>query len=151
MKKKAFLLLSCCLTGLLAARAESCLVLQLRDGQSFSYVLNDKPVMTFAEGTLTMKSADAEATFGLADIENFHFADKENSIRKVDDVNHQFSYLDGVISVEGIQEQVVLTNAAGQLLHSTRSGQPFTFDLKGQPQGTYLMRIGHQSVKLYHK
>lgn len=151
MKKITFLFLIFCLSGLLRLRAESCLVLQLRDGTLLSYVLSEKPVITFEEDKLMLKSDFAGAVFELVNIENFHFADTENGIREVLANERRFTFVDGVVSVVGATDPVMLTNLAGHTLHTTRSGQTFTYDLKNQPKGTYLMRIGHESIKLYNK
>lgn len=151
MKKITFLFLIFCLSGLLRLRAESCLVLQLRDGTLLSYVLSEKPVITFEEDKLMLKSDFAGAVFELVNIENFHFADTENGIREVQANERRFTFVDGLVSVQGHQDQVLLTDLSGHLLHSTSRGQTFTYDLKNQPRGTYLMRIGHESIKLYNK
>lgn len=150
MKKISIFLLAG-LAGWLSAHAESKLVILMRDGGTHSYMLSQQPTMTFGTGTMTMKSADAEATFELAEVENFHFEDTENSIHSVKDDERLFSYVNGIITVEGQQGQVLLTDLAGRQLHASDKGQSFTFNLKGQPQGTYLLRIGQQIIKLYHK
>ncbi len=151
MKKRVFLLLTLALACIAALRAESCLVLQMRSGQLYSYVLNQQPVITFGDGTVTMKSAGAEATFELTDIENFHFTDTESAIRAVSSVETRFTYLNGIVTVEGSEGLVVMTDVAGRLLSGNINGQTCTFDLSHQPQGTYLLRMGQQSIRLYNK
>lgn len=151
MRKLTFLFLLFTLSGLLKLRAESCLVLQLRDGHTLSYVLSEKPIITFEEDKLMLKSDYAGAVFELANIENFHFDDTENGIRALSANERRFSYVEGVITVEGTQDSVILTDLAGHPLHTTRQGQTFTYDLSNQPKGTYLIRIGHESIKLYNK
>lgn len=151
MKRLSTLLLFVGLMGWLSARAESCLVLLMRDGQTHSYVLSQQPRMTFGEGTLTMTAAEAEATFLLADVENFHFVDQEAAIRQVKAEGHCFGYVNGMLTVQGHEGAVMLTDLKGVLLASTPAGQPFAYDLKSQPKGTYVLRIGKQSIKLYNK
>ena len=151
MKKRVSLLLSFTLACIAAMRAESCLMLQMRSGQLYSYVLNQQPVMTFGEGTVTMKSAGAEATFELTDIDNFHFTDTESGIRAVSNVETRFTYLNGIVTVEGSEGHAVMTDLAGRLLNGKINGHTCSFDLNHQPQGTYLLWMGQQSIKLYHK
>lgn len=149
--KKFFYLLTIGLCGWFSANAESQLVLQMRNGQMHTYVLSQQPAMSFGEGTLIMNSSDAEATFPLADIEKFYFTDHDSGISAVNDEGRRFAYIEGVIMVDGQVGSVELTTLAGHRLHATQSGEAFYFDLKDQPQGTYLLRIGQQCIKLYHK
>lgn len=151
MKKKVFLLLSLCLTFFLPAQAETCLVIQMRDGQTHSYVLSQQPSITFGEGTMILKSSEAESAFLLAEIENYHFAQEETELRATSSNERRFSCIGGIIMVEGSQEPVLLSDLNGHVLHTCQRGETFTFDLHRQPQGTYLLRIGSQSIKLYHQ
>ncbi len=151
MKKKVLLLLSLCLTFLLSAQAETCLVLQMRDGQTHSYALSQQPALTFSEGAMTLKTSEAEASFLLAEIENYHFDQEETELRATSSNERRFSYIGGNIEVEGSQDPVVLSDLNGRILHTSARGESFKFDLQRQPQGTYLLRIGSQSIKLYHK
>lgn len=148
---KHFFFLSLGLASWLIARAESCLMLELRDGTTHSYVLSQQPTITFGDGTLVMHAAEAEASFALAEVEKFHFAEQENGIPAIRDDERRFTFVNGVIRIDGVHEAVVLTNLAGQVLSADTSGQAFSFDLNTQPVGTYLLRIGQQAVKLYHQ
>lgn len=151
MKKKVLLLLSFCLTCLLSAQAETCLMLQMRDGQTHSYVLSQQPVLTFSEGAMTLKTSEAEASFLLTEIENYHFAQEETELRTMSTNERRFSYIGGIVKVEGGQDPVLLSDLNGRILHTAQRGETFSFDLHRQQQGTYLLRIGSLSIKLYHK
>lgn len=137
----------------LSAWAESCLVLQMRDGNQHLFVLSQQPRLSFAEGSLIMTSAEAEAAFALSDIENFHFADQDMAIGRVEANDSRFSFVQGQLTIEGFAGLVTICDANGRTVCSMQAGgqTPFGFNLGDCPKGAYMVRFGQHVVKLYNK
>ena len=144
----ALLILS--VVGCLTASAQNALVLETNDGKTYSYVLAEKPRLTFNETEMLIASADASASFTRTDIKNFRFEEVEvDAIRDVKTDGQRMSYLHGVVTVDGT-DKVILYDISGRQILSKRAadGESVTIDLNNQPSGTYIVRSGKQSLKV---
>lgn len=140
--------------SLMGVRAESCLQLSMKDGSTHDYVLTQQPRIAFASDSLHITSPDAEATFALADIQDFHFADVDmQGIAPVHDRQQRLAFVQGVVTIEGYEGQVSLTDLSGRTLMTAVAtrGQSLSLDLTRYPQGAYIIRLGRQSLKLMTK
>ncbi len=136
--------------GCLTASAQNALVLETNDGKTYSYVLAEKPRLTFSETEMLITSADASASFTRTDIKNFRFEEVEvDAISDVKTDGQRMSYLGGVVTVQGA-ENVILYDISGRQIMSKRAAGngSVSIDLSSQPQGTYIVRSGKQSLKV---
>lgn len=134
------------LACLFVARAESSLVLELRDGTTHSYVLSEQPRVSFADGSLVMTATGAETRYAISEVENFHFADV-SALPVVSAEAWRVRCVGGVLTVEGYIGEVVVTDVSGRIVYQGKAG---SIDLGQQPRGTYLVRVGRQMVKLFN-
>ncbi len=135
--------------GCLNASAQNALVLETNDGKTYSYVLAKKPQLTFNATEMLITSADASASFTRTDIKNFHFEEVADAIKSAKADSQRMSYLHGVVTVDGA-ENVILYDISGRQIMTKRAanGESVTIDLNSQPQGTYIVRSGKQSLKV---
>lgn len=150
MKKVTLLLIVLFVAAILPLSAQNCLVLLLRDGSQYSYLLAEKPQVTFTGGEVKVQSASLQTSVPLSEVQNFHFADAESGIPALTDNECRIAYTDGVVTVEGCEGNISLFDLSGRLLLSSQSvdGQPVTFDLKQQTAPVFVLRAGRQSLKL---
>lgn len=106
----------------LEVAAEEMLVLRLRGGGEVSYVLAEKPVMTFSGGQMVVTSADGQAEYALGDVEEFRFADRPSAIADVKTNEVRFVRLPGggarIYGVTG-ESDVMVFDAGGRAVPAT--------------------------------
>lgn len=147
---KSLVVLFLSATGCLEASAQSGLVLETNDGKTYSYVLAEQPRITFNETDLIITAADANASFSRAEIKNFRFEDIALDIKDVTNGKSQkMTYLNGIVTVEA-SSNVALYDISGKLLMNKKAnnGENVTINLNNQPNGTYIVRSGKQSLKV---
>ena len=137
----------------MSLRAQHALVVQMRSGETHSFVLSEQPRLTFESDVMCVASRGAETRLAMAEIENFHFADQSAAIPAVASDETRFTFIGGQVAVEGCRGPIVMTDAAGRQIHavSATSDGSCRFDLSVQPAGTYLLRMGRQSVKIFNR
>lgn len=153
MRKALVLSFFLFMTSLLSVQAANCLVLQLRDGTTYTYVLEQQPRITFADNTLLVKSEQAETTASLPDVQDFHFADIDLGISPVLTEEVRFAFTGKQASIQGYKGLVILTDLQGRQLQAVHADKEHvaSFDMAQFPQGTYLLCYGKQCIKLYNK
>ena len=106
----------------LEVAAEEMLVLRLRSGGEVSYVLAERPVMTFSGGQMVVTSADGQAEYALGDVEEFRFADRPSAIADVKTNEVRFVRLPGggarIYGVAG-ESDVMVFDAGGRAVPAT--------------------------------
>lgn len=130
------------------AMAQSCLVVQLKDGSAHYYVLAEQPKITFQGTTLDIAAAEAQTQIDLVEVQDFHFTDQPDGIANIKGGDTRFSYLNNVVRVSGV-DGISIYDTAGNLITSAKgSGSETVIDLNSQPAGTYIVRMGSRSVKV---
>lgn len=150
MRKSLFLSIFLLLFCFLPAWAQTCLVVELRDGNVYSYQLDQKPTVTFHDSQIHIESAAVETDVPMADVLNFHFADAESDMRSVAANEMRITYVGGRVTVTGFEGRVALYDLNGRCLQSAESkaGGSVGFDLGSESGSVFLLRAGRQCVKL---
>lgn len=153
MKRILLITLVLSLTALTDLLAESCLVVLMRDGSQHAYVLSQQPRLSFADGQLALASADAEASFPLSDIENFHFADVETSVPAINPDECRLAYIGGRLTITGLTGRLTIHDLTGRLVYEVTSttAAPVGYELGQCPKGAYIVRYGRQVITLYNR
>ena len=146
MKKTLLSLLI--LLGSMPVWAEgSALRILLTNGETAYYILSEKPTITFGETTMQVKANNATTEYQRAEVENFTFVDK-NTLASIDELAEgatAFQYQDNTIQVAGAPIEVY--NGAGKLVKQGIG----TVSLNDQPQGTYVVKMKQQTIKVLKK
>lgn len=150
MKKNFLLVLMLCLSSFLPLRAESCLIVQLRNGNTESFLLSQKPEITFNEGEMQIRSTQAEAAFSITEILDFHFADETAGIPEIEANEQRITIAHGIVNIDGVNGQVSLCDISGKMLLTYPAQGNAHLDLNQFPKGVYLLSVGHKTIKLFN-
>ena len=120
----------------------SALLITFTDGTTASYVLSEKPRVTFGQGTLLITSAGASAEYERATISRFTFVDAaELGIGSLTEGSVAFEY----VRLAGAPIEVFTTGGT-LIVRGTDS-----VSLSGLPSGIYVVRSGRHTVKIVKK
>ena len=115
----------------------SALLITFTDGTTASYVLSEKPRVTFGQGTLLITSAT---------VSRFTFVDAaELGIGPLTEGSMAFEYDGTTVRMAGAPIEVFTTGGT-LLVRGTGS-----VSLSGQPSGIYVVRSGRHTVKVVKK
>lgn len=149
----ATLLLLCATLSAAAADAEM-LVVIMHDGTQHSYVLADKPRVTFDGTQMNINSQSLSDTYTVSDVRKFVFQDDATAIAPVVAGEQRITFTDGAnILLEGLKAgtQVALYDLSGHTLATTQAtadGQA-TLSLSSHTAGVYVVSVaGGRSFKL---
>lgn len=149
----AMLLLFCATLTTAAAEAEMLIVI-MQDGTQHSYVLTDKPKVTFDGTQMNINSAQLSDAYTISEVKKFVFADDASAIAPVAAGEQRVTFTDGTnVVLEGLNAgtQVSLYDLAGHALATVKAngeGQA-TLSLETQAAGVYVVSVsGGKSFKL---
>ncbi len=156
MKRLKMLFLAALLLPLSALAAETTLVVELTTGQTASYVLQDKPVLTIEGTLLKIKTETVQTDYERSQVKRFYFTGdhtglketlKDALVYKQTDADH--------LEINGLSQgdRIMVCDMAGRQCGSiSRSGDTATISLSGQQKGVYLVRVGKsQTIKIVKK
>lgn len=139
----------------LAEETTTSLVLTFNDETTASYNLATQPVVTFDETNLIITAESVETKYARADVKEFHFAISTDGIHSVNaGTTLAFRYVDNqTIELSGTEGQKAeLYSADGKLIRSTQAQNGVcTLSVRDCASGNYIVRAGHQSIKVLKK
>lgn len=137
--------------------AQNTLTIHQKDGQQFSFGFEEKPVVSFTDVALAIKSTKVEVQYELAKVAKFTFddvADVVNAI-KADDVNASITLDEYSVSIIGAKADatVHLIASDGKQLQTYRTDQDgsLSFSIADLPQGTYIIASESLTCKILKK
>lgn len=144
----------------MAANAEVLIVEQNKENsqetEKTCYDLGDKPVLTYSEANLVVKTNIASAEFPLGKVAKYYFAESDPT--GIVTTQGKMGYL--FVTEEGVRMtgfepslQVKLYTVSGQFLQEYRTSEEGSLEisLKGQPQGVYLIQLNTTTIKVIKK
>ena len=136
--------------------AETTLIVELTTGQTASYVLQDKPVLTMEGTLLKITTETVQTDYERSLVKRFYFtgdftdvkeALKETLVYKQTDADH--------LEISGLSQgdRITICDMAGRQCGSiSRTGNTAVVSLSGQQRGVYLIRVGKsQTIKFVKK
>ena len=144
------------LLGLMSINAAAThLTVELKAGNKYSFLLADKPVITFSNGDLVV-NGDAETSYSIDGVKNFHFTEGDASgVESLSVGDIRIVSLDNAtIQVQNLEKSSVVTlvNVSGVVLSSVKA------DAEGsaivslpQAKGVYILSVGSKSFKIIRK
>lgn len=148
------MLLLFCTTISAAAADNTMLTVILTDGTQQSYVLADRPRVTFDESQMHIDAAQLSDTYAISAVKKFVFADDATAIADVVAGEQRLTFVDGKnVLLEGLAPgtTVALYDLSGHTLATTQVGAEgkASVSIEQQKAGVYVVGVaGGKSFKL---
>lgn len=137
--------------------AQNTLTIHQKDGQQFSYGFGEKPVVSFTDNNLIIKSSNVEVNYELANLSKFTFDEKDtgvdeikyktdNASIKLDEYTVKISHSkpDITVSVIGSDGKTIKT-------YKTDTEGYVSFSINDFPDGLYIISTESLTVKIIRK
>lgn len=144
------------LLGLMSINAAAThLTVELKAGNKYSFLLADKPVITFSNGDLVV-NGDAETSYSIDGVKNFHFTEGDASgVESLSVGDIRIVSLDNAtIQVQNLEKSSVVTlvNVSGVVLSSVKAdAEGYATVSLPQAKGVYVLSVGAKSFKIIRK
>ena len=156
---KKFVFLVCLSLGALnCGAAVKYMTVELTSGSKYSFLLADKPVVTYESGDLVVNGS-AETSYAISGVKDYHFTENDESTLSGETLtsaeNGCFIFENnGVVSVRNAKASanVALVNVNGVVLAKTVADEGGSAEIKlPELKGVYILTIEKQSFKLIRK
>lgn len=151
-------LLLCFLVALLVCPvfSQNTLTIHQKDGQQFSFGFADKPVVTYTENDLVLKTTKTELHYPLSSLAKFTFTDIEDAVAPIKESNSAQLVLDNfVVSITGTNPGITVSviGTDGKILatYKTDDNGGVTFSVAELPEGTYVIKSESLTCKILKK
>lgn len=155
MKLKSFLcafLLGC---GMWVHAASSHMIVELSSGDKYSFLLNDKPVITFSDD-LFVVNGNATTSYALSDVKSYYFGDGSGVLSGVmEELSFQVLLAgESTLQINHASANVPirLVSVKGEVLSSVNSDHAGSATIElPHTKGVYLIVVGNRSFKVIRK
>ena len=137
--------------------AQNTLTIHQKDGQQFSFGFEDKPVITYTDTDLVLKTANTDVQFPLAALAKLTFIDVEDAVIPIkQDGNAAQLELDNyTVSINGAKAGITVTVIGSDSktvgTYKTDSNGSITFSIADLPQGLYIINSENLTCKVLKK
>lgn len=137
--------------------SQNTLTIHQKDGQQFSFGFDDKPVITYTDTDLVLKTTRTEVQYPLASVAKFTFIDVEDAVIPVkqDSNAAKLELVNYMVSITGAKAGITVTviGADGKTLgnYKTDSEGSVTFSIADLPQGLYIIKSEDLTCKILKK
>ncbi len=150
------LLLTALLLPLSALAQETTLVVELNDGKTANFLLEEQPVLTMNGTKLFIATDRVQTSYERADIKHFFFTGKGSDIKLLPGKTVVFKQISSdQLEITGLSEKdaIVVFDIAGKQQGSvSRTDNSAVVSLSGQQKGIYLIKVGKsQTIKFIKK
>lgn len=141
----------------ISATPKNTLTVHQKDGQSFSFGFEEKPVVTFDDSILIINSTKTQLSYELSLISKFSFDDREDDVNSIIAFKPmpQISLDEYVVSISGAKADIIvrLINSEGKQIQSYKTDQEGSvkFSIADQSKGTYIIVSESLTVKILKK
>lgn len=147
---------TCLLIGASSSFATvSYMTVELKAGDKYSFLLTDKPVVTFNSGDLVV-NGDAETSYSIEGVKNFHFTEGDaTGAETLSSGEMRIASLDGsTIQVQNIGNGSIATlvNVSGKIISSSKADSEGSATISlPQTKGVYILSADGKSFKIIRK
>ena len=149
MKKLLFAIVA--MLGSIPGMAGSSVLIHLADSTVIVCSLDRKPQMTFGDKTVTLSSLEgAVGEWSFADVESWTFADVEDGVGEIRIEKAQILIDGDKLTVTGTgADKISVYDAGGRLVNPSlqATDSAVSFSIKALSKGTYMLKVGNNSVK----
>jgi len=152
MKKIFVILFGILLSSAIYAQEKNALVIKLTDGNTHTFVLSEKPVVTFPDENIAVNGS-ASTTYLRSEVEKFYFVDDGSGIESIGNDNVTFYYVDGEnVRISGLKDKTTVSVASldGKIISTPKCDGTgsVSISLENQPKGIYIISFGGRNVKI---
>ena len=124
-----------------------------KDKSTVLFALAEKPVTTFSNNMLVIKTSTATVEYPLAEVQRYTYEGVETGIESIDSDNGVLVKQEkNKLSLRNLKagEEVLLYSSSGSLLQIVKSNgtEPVVISLSSRPQGVYIVKSGNETIKL---
>ena len=124
-----------------------------KDKSTVLFALAEKPVTTFSNNMLVIKTSTATVEYPLAEVQRYTYEGVETGIESIDSDNGVLVKQEkNKLSLRNLKagEEVRLYSSSGSLLQIVKSNgtEPVVISLSSRPQGVYIVKSGNETIKL---
>ena len=124
-----------------------------KDKSTVLFALAEKPVTTFSNNMLVIKTSTATVEYPLAEVQRYTYEGVETGIESIDsDYGVLVKQEKNKLSLANLKAgaEVRLYNSSGSLLQIVKSNgtEPVVISLSSRPQGVYIVKSGNEIIKL---
>lgn len=124
---------------------QTALKLSMLDGSTFSYLLEEQPVLTVEDENVNIATSDASASYKRADVKDFTFVKEPSGIKEITDSKSYISYDGRSIVVPG--NEITIYSLSGSRVAAARE----SVNVESLPAGTYVATAGKHTLKFIKK
>ena len=129
------------------------LVVETKDHVQTTYMLSERPEVTFVGNSLRITSAYANVTYNLLDVQRFTFETRSvTGVSELRDEQAAIDYDDGQLIVSGIKQgaSVGIYSMDGKMVKQLQASHSGTFriSLSSLPQGMYIVKADNVTYKI---
>ncbi len=131
------------------------MTIEKKNGEKYSFLLEDSPVITYSDGNLVVNGND-KTSFAIADVKNYHFSEEnETGVKESHvDVLRIVNIDENTLQIQNASafEKVMLVQSNGKLFSVTTSDSEGTANVTLPDQkGVYVLVVGIKSIKIIRK
>lgn len=141
--KKYLILLAMMFMGNVVRADNSALRINLDGGTTATYILASKPVVTYEEGNVTIKNAELEDTYPLAEVKSFAFVNNVTSLQSVGDGDVTYRFVNNMFTCDG--HDISVYDLSGTLVAAGKN----EVSLATLGNGIYVVSVAGRSVKIF--
>ena len=135
---------------------DTSLVVELTNGQTANYLLQDKPTLTVAGTQLKIATATVQASYERSEVKKFYFTTESTSVNEI--VKNAFVYKQtdaNHLEISGLSEdeRITVCDMAGRTMGTvSQTNGAALISLSGHQRGVYLIKVGNsQTIKFIKK
>ena len=155
MKKLKQLLIFFALLFPLLTSAQNCLTIHQKDGKSFSYLFQEKPVIKYSDSDLVLTTTKVQVVFPIRSLAKFTFDDVDTSISTVEKLDASYKYSENVVWIKGTESQsvVLVYTIDGKMVETfiTDENGDLVFSVDEFAEGVYIVRTESVTFKILKK
>ena len=136
---------------------QNTLTIHQKDGQQFSFGFDEKPVISFTDTELVLKTTGTELQYALASLAKFTFADAATGVDAVkEDLNGPiFTLQNYAVSItgskSGINVKVISNDGKPVASYKTDEDGNVSFSISELPSGIYIINSENLTFKVLKK
>ena len=136
MKQRLFCLLAALLLAMGVSYGQNSLNVLLKDGGAFTYSFQEKPVVTYTETGVHLKTTSVEVDFPFSNLEKFTFDDDEADAICM-------------VKTKDLPGDTRIFSLDGKLLRTIKAEEgSASFSLDDLPRGIYVIKNGNTTHKV---